>query len=86
MNGFRLSPDAANDIQQIWKYIATDSANSASKVRLSILQACQRLGANPHLGHYRRDLTDLPVRFWPVGAYLIVYTPEVSPVLIVRVL
>jgi len=44
------------------------------------------LGANPGIGHAREDLTHLPVKFWPVYSYLIVYDPETRPVQILRVL
>jgi antitoxin ParD1/3/4 len=40
----------------------------------------------PGQGHTRKDLTDLPVLFWPVGSYLIVYDPEKRPLEILRVL
>jgi antitoxin ParD1/3/4/toxin ParE1/3/4 len=34
----------------------------------------------------RSDLTPLPVKFWPVFSYLIVYDPAARPLAIVRVL
>ncbi len=34
----------------------------------------------------REDLTDEPLRFWPVRRYLIVYRPDSDPLEIVRVL
>ncbi len=34
----------------------------------------------------RKDLTALPVLFWPVWSYLIVYKPDTSPLAIVRIL
>jgi plasmid stabilization system protein ParE len=37
-------------------------------------------------GHIREDITDLPVRFWPVGSYLIVYDAGKRPIEILRVL
>jgi plasmid stabilization system protein ParE len=33
MNGFRLSPEAARDIEEIWEYIARDSVRAASRMR-----------------------------------------------------
>jgi antitoxin ParD1/3/4/toxin ParE1/3/4 len=44
------------------------------------------LASNPESGHLRQDLTPLPVKFWPVFSYLIVYDPAARPVAIVRVL
>ncbi len=38
------------------------------------------------MGSARPDLIDLPVRFWTLGNYLIIYRAEKSPTEIVRVL
>ncbi len=40
----------------------------------------------PEMGHERPALTSQPLRFWPVGAYLIAYAPDEHPLLIVAVL
>ena len=82
---FALSPEAARDIREIWSYIADDSTRAARRVRVQLLDACQRLAENPLIGHSREDLTARPVLFWPVGAYLIVYDPRPRPIEIVRV-
>ena len=37
------------------------------------------------LGHTRKDLTQYPVLFWPVGSYLIIYRAGRSPIEIVAV-
>jgi len=85
MRRFRLSPEAASDIREIWAYIAAHRIKAAQRVRLTLFEACQRLAENPSIGHTRHDLTDQPVRFWPVGSNLIVYDPESRPLAIVRV-
>ena len=82
---FKLSPEAAADIREIWEYIADDSVKAARRVRLQIFDACQRLANNPGIGHTREDLTETTVLFWPVGSYLIIYDPARKPVEIVRV-
>ena len=86
MNGFRLSPEVARDIEDIWEYIARDSVRAARRVRLGLLAACRRLAQHPGLGHRREDLTDKPVLFWPVYSYLIIYNPATEPLEIVRIL
>jgi plasmid stabilization system protein ParE len=86
MKGFKLSPEAASDIREIWTYIAADNLKAARRVRLQILEACQRLAANPRIGHLREDLTDKALLFWPVGSYLIIYNAVLRPIEIVRVL
>jgi toxin ParE1/3/4 len=85
MKGFKLSPEAASDIRNIWAFIAADSVPAARRVRLQILSACRRLAANPGIGHRREDLTDKPVLFWPVGSTLIIYAIR-KPAQNVRVL
>lgn len=85
MKGFRLSPEAARDIRDIWAYIAQDNIKAARRVRLQIFHACQRIAKNPKIGFTREDLTEKPVRFWPVGSYLIVYNPARRPIEVVRV-
>lgn len=85
MKRFKLSPEAACDIREIWSYIAADSVKAARKVRLALFDACQRLAENPGIGHTREDLTDQPVLFWPVGSYLIIYHPQSKPLSVVRV-
>jgi toxin ParE1/3/4 len=85
MKPFKLSLEACRDVQQIWAYIAADSIKAARRVRLQILNACRKIAENPGIGHSREDLTDKPVRFWPVGSYLIIYNPARRPIEIIRV-
>jgi len=85
MKRFKLSPEAAQDIREIWAYIAADSIGAARRLRLQIFDACQRVACNPGIGHSREDLTDKPALFWPTGSCLIIYTAR-KPVEIVRVL
>ena len=46
----------------------------------------RRLAEFPRTGHFREDLADKSLRFWPVYSYLIVYRPESRPLQIIRVL
>jgi len=85
MKRFRLSVQAARDIEQIWVYIAEDNFEAGRRVRLQLLKALRMLAKNPHIGHGRPDLTDKPLRFWPEGPYLIVYDVVRKPIEIVRV-
>jgi len=68
MRRFKLSPEAARDIREIWSYIAQDSIKAARRVRLQIFAACQKIAQNPRIGHVRQDVTEEPVLFWPVGS------------------
>ncbi len=83
---FVFSPEAREDLNDIWDYIAEDNVDAADKVRDKIFDACEMLVRMPEIGHVRQDLVPLPVRFWPVLSYLIVYRSESKPLQIVRVL
>lgn len=87
MRSYEFSPEARDDLQEIWVYIAGDNPGAADKLEENIYAACELLANNPRLGHKRRDLTDEPVLFWPVrGQYLVIYLPETEPLKIVRIL
>jgi len=83
---FVLANAAARDILEIYRYIAADRLQAASKVRKRIFAAMQRIAEHPGIGHTRDDLTNRPILFWPTGRYLIVHDPATRPIRIVRVL
>jgi len=84
--GFHLHPEAAQDITDIWQFIAEDNPLAAGRVREEIRDAVRRLVPFPHRGHRRPDLTSRPLRFQTVRDYLIAYAPEESPLLVIAVL
>ena len=61
---FRFTPDAVADLDDIWRFIASDNRAAADQVEEAIVAACEALARNPLQGHVRPDLTKLPVRFW----------------------
>ncbi len=85
MNRFVLSAAAEMDLDAIWDYIAQDSLDAANRWIEKLFEAFEGLDRNPGLGHKREDLTSLPVLFWPVGAYLILYRTKEDRVEIVAV-
>ncbi len=86
MTRFRLSPEAAQDIIDIYEYIAQDSVEAAERVRNELFEALDGLTAFPGRGHRREDLTTQSVLFWPVRSYQIIYRPQSTPLEIVAVL
>jgi len=87
MKSYRLTPKAEDDLFTIWTYIASDNLDAADRLEAEFFSACQRVAVKPDLGHFRRDLTNKPVRFFAVrGAYLIVYDPATEPLEVLRVL
>jgi antitoxin ParD1/3/4/toxin ParE1/3/4 len=87
MKPYRLTPAAADDIFEIWRFVASDNPTAADLLEADIFAACQKFADRPGLGHLRRDLTNRPVCFLAVRAnYLIVYDPGMEPLAIIRVL
>jgi plasmid stabilization system protein ParE len=84
--GFDLHPLAAQDIADIWTFIAKDSPRAARRVRERIRDSIRRLVHFPHRGHTRPDLTSRPLRFTVVHEYLIAYAPDEKPLWVVAVM
>jgi plasmid stabilization system protein ParE len=64
---YLLAPEAASDLVQIWRYIKKKSTmDMADRVESVILDRIRFLAENPGAGHWRRNLTDQPVKFFPV--------------------
>jgi toxin ParE1/3/4 len=83
---FNLHPGAAQDITDIWEFIAEANPLAARRVREDILDAVRKLLAFPHQGHKRPDLTSRPLRFQTVRDYLVVYAPDEKPLVVIAVL
>jgi len=86
---FQLTPQATEDLDGIWWFIAEDSRDAADRVELEIVATCRRLAKHPRMGTVRKDITSLPVRFWTVQRfpnYVIVYRPDTLPLQVIAVL
>jgi plasmid stabilization system protein ParE len=82
-----LAPEAAIDLVKIWRYIKRQTGNEmADRVEAAIPEQIVFLAANPGAGHWRKDLTDEPVKFSLVYSYFIVYRPGKKPLQVVAVL
>ena len=78
-------PEAENDLEEIWWFIAQDSPDNFDRFLDRIQETCLTLTDFPKLGVSCEELkTDLRSR--PVGNYLIIYFPLEDGVDIVRVL
>jgi plasmid stabilization system protein ParE len=86
MKGFALHPLAAQDITEIWEYIAEDNPQAARRLREEIHSAIRALVPFPRQGHRRPDLTSRPLRFILVHEYLIAYAPDEKPLWVVAVM
>lgn len=86
---FELTPQAMEDLDAIWWFIAEDNQDAADRVEGQIIASCRRLAGYPLMGSRRQDITPLPVRFWTVARfsnYVIVYRPETVPLQVIAVL
>ncbi len=82
-----LAPEAALDLVQIWRYIKKKgSVEMADRVEAVIREKIVFLAGTSGGGHWRKDLTDEPVKFFSVYSYLIIYRPETNPLQIVAIL
>lgn len=86
MAAYVLSPEALQDLQDIWDFIASDNVTAADKLENELFEAFERLAKRPRMGHTRPDLTKRDVRFWPVGSYLVVYRSAPTALQVVAVL
>lgn len=89
MSRYQFTPQALDDLFEIWSYIAQDNPTAADRVEEAIYQVCELLAKSPLAGTIRKDLTSLPVRFWvvpPFPNYFLVYDPEAKPLQIIRIL
>jgi toxin ParE1/3/4 len=84
---YLLSPEAREDLREIRGYLVGRGGNRLARYVLhEVTAAFHLLASHPDAGHFRKDLTLLPVKFWPVFSYLVVYDPAARPLAIVRVL
>ena len=59
--------------------------DAADRLMTRLFEAFEQLARTPRMGHKREDLTQLPVLFWPVGNYLIIYRAVRSPMEVVAI-
>jgi len=85
MERYIVAPEALRDLQDIWDFIAQDNPEAADHLQDEFFEAFEGLATGPGKGHNRRDLTDLPVLFFALRSYLIVYRMDSATLQIVAV-
>ncbi|MEQ1890002.1 MAG: type II toxin-antitoxin system RelE/ParE family toxin [Alphaproteobacteria bacterium] len=83
-----LSPGARRDLLAAVRWIANDNPAAARELRNAVARAAENIIAHPMIGPHRPDLANPPYRFISLTGfpYVIVYTPEPVPPLILRIL
>jgi plasmid stabilization system protein ParE len=85
MNQLTVSPEAEDDVFQIWRYLFREAGLTiANRVESEILAEFATLAKTPEKGHRRSDLTRHDVLFCTVYQYMIVYRQ--APVEVLAVL
>lgn len=90
MPKYVLDPLAANDLRQIWQFIARDNPQAATRVIKAAYQTFDALSATPNMGKLRICLTspDYEVRSLPVmgfNKYLIFYQFAAKNIQVLRI-
>ena len=78
-------PEAENDLEEIWLYIAQENPDNADKLLDEIEETSQKLAQFINMGRTRDELHP-GLRSFPIGNYLIFYLPISGGLEIVRVL
>lgn len=86
MSGFAFHPEALDDLNDVWEFIAADSVDAADRVVREIFDGIRALAPFPRHGHRRPDLTSRPLRFVRVRDYLIAYAPDENPLLVIAII
>jgi len=86
MKRFVLTPSAEVDLTQIGQFVSRSNPAAAVRVLREIRTAIRKLALHPGLGHKREDLTEMPILFYAVYSYLIVYRPDIKPLRVLRIL
>lgn len=81
-----VSKPAQADLEEIVRYIASDSRVAAMRTKQRLLSAMHKLAEHPDLGRARPDLTSADALFWPVAPYWILYWPVPDCLYVLRVL
>lgn len=80
MRRYVLAPEAASDLAEVFRHLRRESGEEAAgHVERAIRSKIVFLAENPGVGHFRRDLTDEPVKFLPAYSWLIIYRPDTKP-------
>lgn len=83
---YQISPEAQDDLFEIWQRIAQESVDLANRIEGEFYSLFESLAHMPGQGHTRKDLTKRPVLFFPLYSFLVVYQPEIKPLRIMAVL
>ncbi|HEX9199711.1 MAG TPA: type II toxin-antitoxin system RelE/ParE family toxin [Acidobacteriaceae bacterium] len=83
MSGYKLTASATTDLREIIAYLAEHAGEDTTlRIEDEFFAKFESLAAYPGQGHSRADLTPLPLHFFTLDPYLIVYQRDRSPIVI----
>ena len=85
MSRYIFTEQAAQDLEDIWDYVAADSLDAADIVARDIRAALELIAAMPGVGHRRKDVRNPRYRFWRANRFIIAYFPDTRPLQIIRI-
>lgn len=86
MTDYAFHPEALNDLDEIWEFIAKDNVDAANRIVTQVLATCENLSHLPLQGHHRPELSSRSLRFAVVREYLLAYAPDERPLWVVAIL
>lgn len=85
MTSYFLTPQAVQDLEEIYDYIAIDNVNAALRFVDLLEEKFLLLTDSPGIGRHRNELASA-LRSFPAGNYIIFYRPVGEVIQIIRVL
>ncbi len=85
MNLYRLTPEAARDLDEIIDFIAQDHPKAAARLLGNLKERCQALAERPDMGRNHEELAR-NLRSSHVGKYVLFYRTDAEGIAILRIL
>ena len=85
MNSYRYSSDANADVEEITLYIFELNPVAAHHFLNALEETCELLAGHPLLGRPRPELGE-GLRSFPIGNFLIFYTPSAQGIDVARII
>ena len=71
---YLLSPESQDDLRKSGTIWLTEAVGASRLCIAGNRRAFRLLASHPEAGHFRGDLTPLPIKFWPLFSYLPVFS------------
>ena len=81
----RFTQEAANDLEEIWTFIARDNPEAADRLNNEFALVLEMIASSPRMGR-ARDALRVGLRSHPHGNYIIFYACRRDAIEVMRVL